>query len=190
MKTACLCKQCVEFVTAGEIWKKLLPENFQGAPSGSWPPSMRQAGIPEASTRPRGRQTFPTFKVFIFKKHTDAIFNLWKLFLGKLGRGYFYFLKGERSEAGGKHGDLVGSWWGSGELRGRVWASGSSRWNLGGEGSGHRWGEIHLCCFQGYEFILFFNKIFANLPLFHFPHCKVPLTAHSCEHFPSLKYKD
>ena len=93
MKTACLCEQCVEFVTAGEIWKKLLPENFQGAPSGSWPPSMKQAGTPEASTRPRGRQTFPTFNMFIFKKHTDAVFNLWKLFLGKLGRGIFIFLK-------------------------------------------------------------------------------------------------
>jgi hypothetical protein len=38
----CLCEQFVEFVTAGEIWKKLLPENFQGASSGSWPPGMRR----------------------------------------------------------------------------------------------------------------------------------------------------
>lgn len=66
MKTACLCEKCVEFVTAGEIWKKLLPENFQGAQSGIWPPGVRQEGTPEASTRYGGRGRFPTFKVFIF----------------------------------------------------------------------------------------------------------------------------
>lgn len=42
MKTACLCEQFVEFVTVGEIWTKLLPENFQGAPSSSWPPGLRR----------------------------------------------------------------------------------------------------------------------------------------------------
>lgn len=41
MKAACLCEQGVEFVTSGEIWKKLILENFQGAPSGCWPPGLR-----------------------------------------------------------------------------------------------------------------------------------------------------
>lgn len=61
MKTACLCEQSVEFVTAGEIWKKLLPENLQGTPSGRWPPGVRKADTPEASSQPRGRRRFPTF---------------------------------------------------------------------------------------------------------------------------------
>lgn len=67
MKTACLCEQCVQFVTAGEIGKKLLPEYFQGAPSGGWPPGVRQAGTPEASARPREEGDFQPLKCLFFK---------------------------------------------------------------------------------------------------------------------------
>lgn len=73
MKTVCLCEQCVEFVTAGEIWKKLLPENFQGAPSGSWPPGVRQAGTLEAQLGLGGEGDFQHLKCLFFKKHTNAV---------------------------------------------------------------------------------------------------------------------
>lgn len=42
------------------------------------------------------------FKVFILKHTHNAIFNVSKLFLSKLGGEYFYLLKGDKSKAAGK----------------------------------------------------------------------------------------
>lgn len=72
MKTACLCKQFVEFVTAGEIWKKLLPENFQGAPSGSWLPGVKRQA-PQSPQLGLGEEGDIPHLKFLFKNtHTHT----------------------------------------------------------------------------------------------------------------------